>query len=202
MRYYEPIICNKKGERFQRSNFGANFLTYAPDNLIPASVVTPILEGDDPMEPISAIALTLALGAGAFAGKTVVSELVKDAYASLKDLVKSRYPKVSVEQLEGGPESEKRRAVIEEDLATSGAGQDTELAAAAHTLIKLIEQHAPAAAAAIGVDLKDVSAANLRLADIAAPGTGVKVEGGRFTGDIDIRGVRAGMSPGDAPERN
>ena len=55
------------------------------------------------MEPISAIALSLALGAGAVAGKTVVSELVKDAYASLKNLVKSRYPKVSVEQV--GPEN-------------------------------------------------------------------------------------------------
>src|SRR5215831_6252698 len=30
MRYYEPIICNKKGERFQRSNFGANFATSMP----------------------------------------------------------------------------------------------------------------------------------------------------------------------------
>jgi hypothetical protein len=154
------------------------------------------------MEPISAIALSLALGAGAVAGTTVVSELVKDAYASLKNLVKSRYPNVSVEQLEGAPESEKRRAVVEEDLAASGAGQDTELAAAAHTLIKLIEQHAPAAAAAVGVDLKDVSAANLRLADIAASGTGVKVEGGRFTGDIDVRGVRAGMGPEGSPKRN
>jgi hypothetical protein len=78
--------------------------------------------------------------------------------------------------------------------------QDTELAAAARKLIALIEQHAPGAAAAIGVDLKDVSAANLRLADIAAAGTGVKVERGTFTGDIDIRGVRAGVPPRD-PEK-
>ena len=154
------------------------------------------------MEPISAIALSLALGAGAEAGKAVVSELVKDAYASLKNLIKSRYPKVSVEQLEQAPNSKNRRAVVEEDLTDAGAGQDAELASAAQTLIKLIEQHAPTAAAAIGVDLKDVSAANLRLADIAASGTGVKVEGGTFTGDIDIRGVRAGMRPGDSPKRN
>ena len=149
------------------------------------------------MEPISAIALSLALGAGAIAGKAVVSELVKDAYASLKNLIKSRYPKVSVEQLEVVPESKSRRAVVEEDLTTSGAAKDTELATAAHTLIKLIEQQAPAAAAAIGVDLKDVSAANLRLADIAASGTGVKVEQSTFTGDIDIRGVRAGVPPSE-----
>ena len=155
------------------------------------------MEGGGTMEPISAIALSLALGAGAIAGKAVVSELVKDAYASLKNLIKSRYPKVSVEQLEVVPESKSRRAVVEEDLTTSGAAKDTELATAAHTLIKLIEQQAPAAAAAIGVDLKEVSAANLRLAEIVAYGTGVKVEHGTFTGDIDIRGVRAGVPPSE-----
>ena len=152
------------------------------------------------MEPISAVALSLALGAGAIAGKAVVSELIRDAYASLKNLIKSRYPKVSVDQLQEVPESKSRRAVVEEDLTASGAAKDTELAALAHTLIKLIEQQAPAAAAAIGVDLKDVSAANLRLADIAASGTGVKVEHGTFTGDIDIHGVRAGVPPNEPKE--
>ena len=148
------------------------------------------------MEPISAVALSLALGAGAIAGKEVVSALVKDAYTALKDLIKHRYPKVSIEQLEQAPGSKNRRAVVEEDLTASGAGQDAELVAAAHTLMELVQQHAPAAASAIGIDLKDVAAANLRLADIAASGTGVKMERGTFTGDIDIRGVRAGVPPG------
>jgi len=148
------------------------------------------------MEPISAIALSLALGAGAIAGKEVVSAVVKDAYSGLKALIKSRYPRVSIEQLEQAPDSKNRRAVVEEDLTASGAGTDQELAAAAQSLITLIQQHAPAAVSAIGVDLKDVAAANLRLADIAASGTGVKVEHGTFTGDIDIRGVRAGVAPG------
>ena len=147
------------------------------------------------MEPVSAIALSLALGAGAVAGKEAVSALVKDAYAGLKDLIKSRYPKVSTEQLEQAPGSKNRRAVVEEDLAASGAGQDTELVAKARALVELVQRHAPAAAAAVGVDLKDVAAANLRLADVAASGTGVKVERGTFTGDIDIRGVRAGVPP-------
>ncbi len=149
------------------------------------------------MEPISAVALSLALGAGAVAGKEFVSALVKDAFTALKDLIKRRYPKVSIEQLEEAPASKSRRAVVEEDLAGYGAGQDAELVAAARTLIELVQQHAPTAAAAIGVDLKDVAAANLRLADITASGTGVKVEHGTFTGDIDIRGVRAGVPPSD-----
>ena len=75
------------------------------------------------MEPISAIALSLALGAGAIAGKEVVSGLVKDAYAALKDRIKQHYPKVSVEQLEEAPQSKSRRAVVEEDLANAGAAE-------------------------------------------------------------------------------
>ncbi|WP_336490677.1 hypothetical protein [Methylobacterium nigriterrae] len=147
------------------------------------------------MEPISAIALSLALGAAAVVGKEVVGAVVRDAYAALKDLIKTRYPKVPVEQIEQAPASKNRRAVIEEDLTASGAGQDAELAAAARSLIELVQQHAPAAALAIGVDLKEVSAANLRLSDIAAAGTGVKVEKGTFSGDIEIKGVRAGVPP-------
>ena len=80
--------------------------------------------------------------------------------------------------------------MVEEDLTASGAGEDADLLNAAHKLAELIEQHMPSAAAAIGVDLKDVSAANLRLADIVASGTGLRVEGGKFTQDINIRGVR------------
>jgi hypothetical protein len=149
------------------------------------------------MEPISAIALSIALGAGAVTGKEVVSALVKDAYAALKDLVKSRYPKVSIDQLEQVPSSQSRRAVVEEDLIGAGAGRDPELIALAHALIKVIEEHAPAAAGGIAVDLKDISAANLRLADIATSGPGVKVERATLTGDIDIRGIRAGAPLGN-----
>jgi hypothetical protein len=149
------------------------------------------------MEPISAVVISLALGAGATAGKEIVSSIVKDAYGKLKELVRSRYPNVSVEQLEEAPESKNRRAVIEEDLTKSGAGKDTELLAAAQKLTELIQQHTPRAAAAIGVDLKEVAAANLRLAAIVASGTGVKVAHSTFTGDIDIRGVRAGVKPSD-----
>lgn len=87
--------------------------------------------------------------------------------------------------------------LAEEELTAANAGQDMEVVAAARSLIEMIQRHAPGAAAAVGVDLKDVSAANLRLADIAAAGTGVKVEHGTFTGDIDIKGVRAGLTPGE-----
>jgi hypothetical protein len=109
------------------------------------------------MEPISAIAISLALGAHATAWNEA-NDLINDAYSELKELVSSRYPKVSVNQLEQAPDSKRRRAVVEEDLAASGAGQDPELLAAARKLTELIRQHAPDAAAEIGVDLTDVGA--------------------------------------------
>jgi hypothetical protein len=149
------------------------------------------------MEPISAVALSLALGAGTIAGKEVVSGLVKDAYTALKNLIQSRYPTASIEQLERAPDSESRRAVIEEDLIAARAGEDSELLDLAHQLTELIRQQMPNAAAAIGIDFKQVEAANLRLADVVASGTGVKLEQGKFSGDIEIRGVRAGVLPGN-----
>jgi hypothetical protein len=147
------------------------------------------------MEPISAIAISLALGAGATAGTEAVKAVVKDAYDKLKELIRSRYPKVSLEQLEQAPESNSRRAVVEEDLSKAGAEKDRDLATAARRLMELIQQQAPGAAAAIGVELKDVEAANLRLRDITASGGGVKLDKGKFSGDIEIQGVRAGVAP-------
>ncbi len=84
------------------------------------------------MEPINAIALGLALGAGAVAGKEIVSALVEDASAGPKALIATRYPEVSLEQLDAAPQSKARRAVIEEELAASGAARDLDLVAAAH----------------------------------------------------------------------
>jgi hypothetical protein len=160
-----------------------------------------LAEEDGIMEPISAIVLSLALGAASVAGKEVVSALIKDAYAELKDLVISRYPNVSVNQLEQAPESKARRLVVEEDLTKSNASQDTELLTAAHKLTNLIQQQAPAVAQIIGVDLEDISAANLRLWNIISSGTGVRIKGGAIANDVEVHGVRAGVSEtGDSYE--
>src|SRR5215469_5019007 len=118
------------------------------------------------MEPITAIVTALALGAGAVAGKEVISAAVKDAYAGAKALVRTRYRPVAIDRLEEAPGSSLVRTQIEADLAASGAGKDLELSAAALQLIELVQRYAPGVAEVIGVDIKDVAAANLRLADI------------------------------------
>ncbi|MBV8525422.1 MAG: hypothetical protein JOY71_25415, partial [Acetobacteraceae bacterium] len=148
------------------------------------------------MDPISLIVTALALGAGA-AIKGIAGDASKDAYQGLKALIKTRYGEVDVEALEGAPDSMNRRSVIEENLRAADASKDRDLLAKAQALLEAIRKEAPAAAAVIGVDLMDVEAVSLHLREIVARGTGVKLEKGRFTGDIEISGVQAGVTGTD-----
>jgi hypothetical protein len=151
------------------------------------------------VEPITAIVISLALGASAVAGTSAVDAVVKDAYGKLKQLIRGRYPDVPVDLLEKSPQSKSRRGVVEEELAKLGAVDDLDLVAAAQDLTRLIQQRVPAVATAIGVDIKDVEAANIRLAGIKAADTGVRIERAKLSGDIDIRDVHSGLQRNGLP---
>jgi hypothetical protein len=145
------------------------------------------------MEPVTMI--VLALAAGVSAGlKPTAEQAIKDAYAGVKTLIQQKYTGVDLSPLERKPESESKRESVREDLAEAGAGQDQELLDRVKALLDEIEKRAPEAASAIGVDLKDVRAAALKIQKVDAEGAGVKVENGEFTGDIDISDIRAGKS--------
>jgi hypothetical protein len=101
------------------------------------------------MDPVSTITLSIAVGAAAIAGKELVSAAVKDAYQGLKNQIRSRYPKVSLDRLEQAPGSKEEQDAVEKGLAASKAGQDTELMVAARALITLAQRHAPSAAASL-----------------------------------------------------
>lgn len=147
------------------------------------------------MDSVSAIAVSIALGAASAAGTEVVSSAVRDAYDRIKTLLRTRFPTVSIDQLERAPASINRRAVLEEDLAVSQAANDQDILIAAKALTDLIQQQTPAAAAQIGIELKDVEAAGLRLSDVISEGSAIRVERAKFSGDIDISGVRSGVDP-------
>ena len=142
------------------------------------------------MEPVTMITTALVLGAAAGL-KPTAEQAVKDAYAALKGLIKSKYPNVSVDQLEES-QSKARRSVVEEDLAATRAAADREVLQHAKDLLEAVQQHAPAAAAAVGVEMDDIRAAAIELEDIAAKGTGVKLRKADVTGGISIKNVRAG----------
>jgi hypothetical protein len=150
------------------------------------------------MDPLTSLVTALAAGAAA-ALKPTVEQAVKDSYAALKGVIQRKYAQVNLDQLEANPSSKNRRGVVEEDLKAVGADHDAEVLQHAQGLIEAIQSHAPEAAAAIGVDLKDIEGASLAIRRVTAAGTGVKVEQGTFRGNITIEDVQAGRPGGARP---
>jgi hypothetical protein len=136
------------------------------------------------MDPLTSIVTALTAGAAA-ALQSTVEQVVKDSYAALKGLIQRKYAQVNVDQLEANPSSKSRRGVVEEDLRAAGADQDAEVLQHAQALLEAIKNHAPQAAAAIGVDLKDIEGASLAIRRVIATGTGVKVEGANLGAEHD-----------------
>ena len=147
------------------------------------------------MEPIT-MALVLGASAGA---QSVATQAIKDGYAGLKALIQRKYAKVRVEQLEVDPNSKNRRGVVKEELAAAGADRDPEVLQKAQELLEAIQRVAPETAAAVGVDLKDIEGASLAIRRVTATGPGIKVEKGKFSGDITIEDIQAGRG-GEAPK--
>jgi hypothetical protein len=150
------------------------------------------------MDLLTSIVTALAAGASA-ALKPTVEQAVKDSYAALKGLIQRKYTQVDVNQLEANPTSKSRRGVVEEDLAAVGADKDAEALQYAQVLLEAIQRHAPEGAAAIDVDLKEIEGASLAIRRVIASGTGLKVEQGKFSGDITIEDVQAGRQGGIRP---
>ena len=150
------------------------------------------------MDALTSLVTALAAGAAA-ALKPTVEQAVKDSYAALKGLIQRKYAQVSLDQLEANPSSKSRRGVVAEDLAAVKADQDAEVLQKAQALLEAIQRHTPDAAAAIGVDLKDIAGAALAIRRVTATGAGVKVAGATLSGDITIEDVRAGGHGGAPP---
>jgi hypothetical protein len=148
------------------------------------------------MDPVSII--VTALAAGAAAGlQQQASQVVKDAYAGLKGLIKRKYSTVNVEQLEQGPEVPQRREFAKFELSSTEAPKDEEVLREAQRLLDAVKNEAPGVAQTVGVSMEDIEAASIRLKDIIASGagsTGVSMKKVRASGDIDIQNVRTGES--------
>jgi hypothetical protein len=150
------------------------------------------------MDPISII--VTALVTGAVAGlKPTAEQVVKDAYAGLKRLIKDRYERVSVEMLENEPADQARQEIIKGDLGKTAAATDAEVLRQAQAVLDAVRTHAPEAASAVGVKFDDLKAASLKLDDIIASGTGVDIRKADVSGDVVISKVRAGQAA--EPER-
>lgn len=151
------------------------------------------------MDAITLIVNALVTGAVA-ALKPTANQAVKEAYASIKELIKRKFAKVEIDKLEAKPTSEGQKQVVKEDLEEAGAAQDEELLTKALALLKAIEQHDPEAPDTVGVDLEDIKVGvSLKIADIISQGTGVKIKSAEVAQDLIIQGVRAGVTQDPPP---
>jgi hypothetical protein len=149
------------------------------------------------MDPTSLIATALAAGAVA-ALKATAPTVIKDAYAGLKRILRDRYAAAqdSVEQLEDSPESQGRRAVVAEELATAGAASDPDILDQAEALIDLLRTHDPDAARTVALDLAGFKASELEAEDISAEsGTGsataVRMSEAEIEGKASFKNLKA-----------
>jgi hypothetical protein len=97
------------------------------------------------MEPITFTAIVAALSAGVAtgAGKVMENALV-DAYQGLKVTLKRKFGDQSevvdaVDKLEQKPDSEARKALLQEELEAADADEDDEIRQAAEKVRELIE---------------------------------------------------------------
>lgn len=132
----------------------------------------------------------VALGASARL-KDTATLAVQDAYAALKGLLRRR--DIDVSGVERRPGSDAQRGSLHEDLSDAVGAVDDEVLAAARRMTDAVAADDAEAAPAIGVDLRNVLAAFLTVGSVSSTGTGVRVDGGVFTGGIAIDEVQAGQ---------
>ena len=146
------------------------------------------------MDPITIIVTALALGAAAGL-KPTAEKAVTEAYEGLKGLIIAKFghASASVSSLEANPASKNRQGTLQEELQNTTAYQDQEVLDRAKELLKIARTHAPESAAAIGIDWEDVEGASLEVDQITSSSTGFRMRKGKFTGDIKLGKIRAGV---------
>jgi hypothetical protein len=119
------------------------------------------------VDPLS-VTLGTAIAAGAAAAlKDTASAAIKDAYAAVKEFVSKSYNRVDVSQIEREPASGSRQAVLADELAKSGAEGDGELRRLVTELVSALEEHDKGAAAAVGLDVKNLKAKLLQIGQVS-----------------------------------
>ncbi len=144
------------------------------------------------MDPLTTL-LAALIGGASTALQTTVADIVKDAYAALKARIAAHYVSVDLATVERDPGREDTRRSLEEQLRKSGAAADSEVVAAAKSLLEHIDHHDSSQfAAVVGVDLESIKAGSVHIDDIVSSGSGVSAKKVVAAGDFQISGVRAG----------
>ncbi len=136
------------------------------------------------MDPITLIVTALVAGA-ALTAKGIGAQAVKDGYAGLKTLIVRKFGgqgdmQDAIEQVEKKPDSEGRKATLQEELLAAGADKDVELARQAQAFLDLLKQPGSYSATVTG------SGAIAQGPGAVAAGAGGVAIGGNVDGDITL----------------
>jgi hypothetical protein len=147
------------------------------------------------VDPITLVVTAVALGASA--GLTdAASQVVKDAYTGLKNVLTRR--QVDVSGVERKPDSATQRAALAETLTDAG-DVDDDVVAAAQAVTEAVAAYAPDAERVVGVSLRDLQAEFVKLGTVTSTGDGVIADGVRLSGGFTVDEVRAGGPGGPDP---
>lgn len=166
------------------------------------------------MDPVTASSIITALASGAkFVASTVAKEEVKAKYLSLKEFIGEKFGLVKpVEQLEKRP-TQQRQNLLAEDLADSieameGTQKEVETIIAellnkTQTLTESLEKLPKEEFEAVGLDLDNIKAVNVKIENVISEGgarvVGIKAKNSEFTGDITAGNIQA--KAGDTQEK-
>jgi len=146
------------------------------------------------MDPMTAIISAIIAGATS-ALKPTAEQAVKDAYQGLKALINYKWEKLDISTIEAKPDSDARKAVLQEDLVDVGAQNDQELLSAAQNLLSVLSQKDPDALLSIGVKLENIDVkGNVRITDAHGDNAGVAINKATIGEDLDISGVTSGRA--------
>ncbi len=149
------------------------------------------------MDPLTLVFNAIVAGAVSATQETA-SKAIKDGYQALKEIIKSRWERFSLESFEAAPQSESRRAVIKEDLegVQDALAADRQLLEHAKRLLDLIAKQPPTTLAQAGVDIGMLRAVGeLKIDTIMAAQGGVRV------GTIEGHNVHVGIIGGEPTRR-
>lgn len=107
-------------------------------------------------EKVSIVTLALAAGAAAELGPNLMTVPITerplhDAYHTLRATLQEHYPSIEVTLLDIAPGSELRRQEMDLQIRQSGALEDDTVLMQVGALLGQIIEHAPEAAAAVGI---------------------------------------------------
>ncbi|MCP2298320.1 hypothetical protein APR11_004765 [Nocardia amikacinitolerans] len=150
------------------------------------------------MDPVSIVVGAIATGAAVGVGD-VTRQGIVDLYEGIKARIAARFGSAAADlaAVEAEPEEPLRRQLLAKTLDKAGAGEDAELVADAHELLRQVVELAPEAAMSVGIELRRVeTGGDIEVSDIDLQGTGgVSATDVSAGGSLRISGVKVRQEP-------